>query len=140
MSEDEIRELTNDEKIEVIQKRLKNTKFSQQYTNAPKISINYICDMETLLDLYQKEKEKNEAMNKGIDELVREKQDLKTELYMNSVSKDKIKEKMKIIENECKTCKYNHPLCEERKPLENSIKYCLKLECYDVLKSLLEEN
>ena len=34
----------------------------------------------------------DEAMNKGINELVREKQDLKTELYMNSVSKDKIRE------------------------------------------------
>lgn len=48
--------------------------------------------IETILDLYKQKKEKIEAMNKGIDELVREKQDLKTELYMNSVSKDKIRE------------------------------------------------
>ena len=98
MCEDKLRELTNDEKIEVIQKRLKNTKFSQQYTCAPKISINYICDMETLLDLYKQKKEKIEAMNKGIDELTREIQDLKTELYMNSVSKDKIRAKIKEYE------------------------------------------
>ena len=50
--------------------------------------------IETILDLYKQKKEKIEAMNKGIDELVREKQDLKTELYMNSVSKDKIRDKI----------------------------------------------
>lgn len=90
--------------------------------------IYYFQHVETILDLYKKEKEDNKlyklctiqdqdfrdrlidilgvgdneetilqhiatlvSKKKGIDELTREKQDLKTELYMNSVSKDKIR-------------------------------------------------
>jgi hypothetical protein len=93
-----------------------------EYEKANKDKINKADELieiqQGLLDLYQKEKEKND----------------------DNISKDKIREKMKIIENECETCQYNHILCEERKPLVNGTKYCLKLECYDVLKSLLEEN
>ena len=93
-----------------------------------------------LLDLYQQEKEKNIKLDREIKKRqwikVKENGEIEPLFY---ISKDKIKEKMEIIENECETCSYNHILCEERKPLVNGTKYCLKLECYDVLKSLLEE-
>ena len=90
MSEDEAIKILNDYLCKI------HTKFSS--IGAIGIPDKEYFAIETILDLYQKKKEKIEAMNKGIDELTREKQDLKTELYMNSVSKDKIKAKIKELE------------------------------------------
>ena len=51
--------MSDEEQIEIIKQRLSDTKIEQRYSNAPKISLNYIRDMETLLNLYNKEREKN---------------------------------------------------------------------------------
>lgn len=98
MSDEEKIDLTDDEKIELIQQRLKNTKFSQQYTNAPKISLSYILDMETLLELYHKEKEKNIKLDREIKKRqwikVKDNGEIEPLFY---ISKDKIINKIKEL-------------------------------------------
>ncbi len=98
MSDEEKIDLTDDEKIELIQQRLKNTKFSQQYTNAPKISLSYIFDMETLLELYHKEKEKNIKLDREIKKRqwikVKDNGEIEPLFY---ISKDKIINKIKEL-------------------------------------------
>jgi predicted nuclease with TOPRIM domain len=70
----------------------------QQFTELQAINEEHRKENGELRKELKQKKEKIEAMNKGIDELVREKQDLKTELYMNSISKDKIRAKIKELE------------------------------------------
>ena len=90
--------MSDEEKIELIQQRLKNTKFSQQYTNAPKISLSYILDMETLLELYHKEKEKNIKLDREIKKRqwikVKDNGEIEPLFY---ISKDKIINKIKEL-------------------------------------------
>lgn len=107
MSDEEKIDLTDDEKIELIQQRLKNTKFSQQYTNAPKISLSYILDMETLLELYHKEKEKNKILEEELQKYISgeyftEKQVKHLEITrkMFWISKDKIEEIIEELEEQ----------------------------------------
>jgi hypothetical protein len=115
------------EKLKRLVARCKECKFAT--CENCEINWNEVQAIETILDLYNKEKEDNKlyklcmiqdqdfrdrlieilgvgdneetilqyiatlvSEKKGIDELIREKQDLKTELYINSVSKDKIRE------------------------------------------------
>lgn len=72
-------------KLEIIKKRLEYTKFADRFTTAPKISFNYILDMEDLLDLYKQEKEKNEKLERSNK--------------YNIVSKYKIRKLIEKLEN-----------------------------------------
>ena len=134
----------------------KATKFVQEYREKEQKFYDYLFSMkendipiqaiETILDNFKKYDAGKIISIKVLEKyylVSKDKEKQMTyankELFKQYVPKDEIREKMKIIENECETCPYNHIFCEERKPLVNSAKYCSKLECYDVLKSLLEE-
>lgn len=82
--------MSEEETIKRIEKTLKLTELCQRTTNAPKLSENYIWDMRTLLDLYNKEKRKNiQLLNSKIGV------DLS---FADYISKDKIREKIKELE------------------------------------------
>ena len=75
--------------------------------------------IETILDLYQKEKEKNKKLQIRCKELIEEKQELNTALLYDNINKDKIRAKIKELEE-----KSDYWNCDE----------------IEVLKELLEEN
>ena len=85
-----------------------------------------------LLDLYNKEKEKNEEIKERLQEEINENCILKTKLYGESISKDKIREKIKEIEENDK--KYKNYLKDGR---ENFTPEYVWLRPY--LQELLEE-
>lgn len=75
--------------------------------------------IKELYNMYQKEKEKNKKLQIRCKELIEEKQELNTALLYDNISKDKIKEKIKELEE-----KNDYWNCDE----------------IEVLKELLEEN
>lgn len=52
-------QMSDEEKIKVIKQRLSDTKVSQRYTNAPKISINYIWKHYQTYTIKKKKRMKN---------------------------------------------------------------------------------
>ena len=54
--------------------------------------------IETILDSYQKEKEKNKKLQIRCKELIEEKQELNTAILYDNIHKDKIRAKIKELE------------------------------------------
>jgi hypothetical protein len=65
--------------------------------------------IQGLLDLYKKQQKEIEERETRLQEEINENCKLKTELYGNSISKDKIKAKIKELEDD----KYEHLLARE---------------------------
>ena len=110
--------MSKEEKQAIELLKSKKTEFS--YRN-----IDVKISVEILLKLVEKQQKEIEERNIRLQEEINENCKLKTELYGNSISKDKIREKIKGLEN----------IIEWEKPTyKETLDYTI-----DILKELLEE-
>lgn len=89
--------------------------------------------IQGLLDLYNKEKEKNKKLKEKCKELIKEKQELTTILEDDVIHKNKIKEKLEEINKE-----YFKKLSKQKKLMEQNILGCQRYAMENILRELLE--
>lgn len=70
--------------------------YSQEERESAEEQVKFV---QGLLDLYNKEKEKNKERKERLQEEINENCILKTKLYGESISKDKIREKIKYYKD-----------------------------------------
>lgn len=129
-----LRNKVNEAKIYLEDKHKRQKDGTCEESSYAESFIYYFQHVETILELYKQEKEKNKTLEELLQgrlfELYNYYKDLAASYQANCISKDKIKEKIESIENTFEVC-------------DEEINYRLKIEDkakIEVLTELLEEN